>query len=214
MTVPPEKDATSSIIAAGDLPTRTTLVIGCGNPLRGDDAAGIEVVQRLARRPLPPHICCIDTGTSGLEIVLLIRTAAEVVLIDAATVPEACDRQVGAVHELSAEAILHTRASAAQAAAVSIHAVRWNEALALSRALGGPQPERLTCFLIEGGCFDYGSPLSPAVDTAVGQLVTQLEARLTNRPAVDHAQAPPAASPSSTSSPTTAPRCIHSTRGV
>jgi len=214
MTVPLEKTTTGSIIAARDLPTPTTLVIGCGNPLRGDDAAGIEVVQRLARRPLPPHVCCIDTGTSGLEIVLLIRTAAEVVLIDAATAGEACDRQVGAVHELSAEEILHTLASAAQATAVSIHAVRWNEALALSRALGGPQPERLTCFLIEGGCFDYGSPLSPAVDAAVGQLVTQLETRLTNRPAVDHAQAPPAAGPSSTSSPTTAHRGIHSTRGV
>lgn len=185
MTVPSEKAASGSIIAASDLPTRTTLVIGCGNPLRGDDAAGIEVVQRLACRPLPPHVCCIDAGTSGLEIVLLIRNAAEVVLIDAATAGEACERQVGAVHELSAKEILHTLAPAAQATAVSIHAVRWNEALALSRALGGPQPERLTCFLIEGGSFDYGSPLSRAVDAAVGQLVTQLEARLTNRPAAD-----------------------------
>ena len=175
---PAENDAQP--IIAGD-PSRplATLVIGCGNPLRGDDAVGIEVVQRLARCQLPPHVRCVDAGTSGLEIVLLMRDAEKLVLIDAAAPRQRERGQPGRLHQLSAEEILSRVAAHASAAAVSIHAVRWDQAIALARALGGPQPAQLTCFLIEGGSFAHGAPLSAAVEATANQLVARLEHQLT-----------------------------------
>lgn len=178
----PAEKQPGSIIAGGPWQPPTTLVIGCGNPLRGDDAVGIEVVQRLARCQLPPGVRCVDAGTSGLEIVLLMRDAKAVVLIDAAA-PRELDRgQPGRVHELSWEQVLSTVAASGSATAVSIHAVRWDQALALSQALGSPQPTEFTCFLIEGGSFAHGAPLSSAVEAAAEQLVARLERWLT-RPA-------------------------------
>ncbi|NBP80115.1 hydrogenase maturation protease [bacterium] len=59
----------------------TTLVIGCGNPLRGDDAVGVNVVQRLQAHALPDGVRCVDAGTSGLEVVLLIQDADRVILV-------------------------------------------------------------------------------------------------------------------------------------
>jgi hydrogenase maturation protease len=152
-------------------------VIGCGNPLRGDDGVGNEVVRRLALRPLPSQVRCVDAGTSGLEIVLLMREAEAVVLIDAAAASDADHSRPGRLYELSAEEIVQQTAGSSSTA-VSIHAVRWHDALALSRALGGPQPARLTCFLIEGSSFDHGHPLSPAVAATAEELACLLEKRL------------------------------------
>lgn len=178
----PAEKTTQPIIAGGPWRPPTTLVIGCGNPLRGDDAVGIEVVQRLARCQLPPGVRCIDAGTSGIEVVLLMRNAEKLVLIDAAAPPELDRGQPGRLHQLSADEILGSVAANASATAVSIHAVRWDQALALSQALSGPQPTELTCFLIEGGSFAHGAPLSSAVEAAAEQLVARLEHQLT-RPA-------------------------------
>jgi hydrogenase maturation protease len=181
MTNAPAERTPDSIIAADPPPAASTLVIGCGNPLRGDDAVGVEVVRRLALRPLPPEVRCVDTGTSGLEIVLLLRDAEAVVLIDAAASGNPPAGQPGQLHELFSAEILQNMATTSAAAAVSIHSVRWSEALALAQAMGIALPKSLTCFLIEAGSFDYGSPLSPAVEAAAERLVTLLHQLLTTR---------------------------------
>ena len=58
------------------------LVIGCGNVLRGDDAAGPILVRRLGDRGLPEGVRCIDGGTGGIDVVLQMRGVPEVILID------------------------------------------------------------------------------------------------------------------------------------
>jgi hydrogenase maturation protease len=44
------------------------LIAGIGNIFFGDDAFGVEVVQRLARRPLPPEVEVLDFGIRGLDL--------------------------------------------------------------------------------------------------------------------------------------------------
>ena len=39
-----------------------TLVIGLGNPLRGDDGVGVRVAHLLAKEPLPPNVEVVDGG--------------------------------------------------------------------------------------------------------------------------------------------------------
>ncbi|MFM9196862.1 MAG: hydrogenase maturation protease, partial [Planctomycetia bacterium] len=50
-----------------------TLIIGCGNSLRGDDAAGPVLVRRLSARGLPEGVRCADGGTAGMVVAFQMR---------------------------------------------------------------------------------------------------------------------------------------------
>lgn len=171
--------------AARHDPARATamdvLVIGCGNPLRGDDAAGPELVRRLRERGLPPGVRCIDAGTAGIDAVLQMRGAGEVVLVDACRSGAA----PGTVHEAPAAAVARPPRSG-----IDIHSVRWDHALALAGGLlGADHPRRVTACLVEAGSFEPGAPLSPAVDRAIDELAARLGARFAARAAASPGEA-------------------------
>ena len=48
--------------------TRRVLVAGIGNIFLGDDGFGVEVVGRLARRPLPEGVKVVDFGIRGVHL--------------------------------------------------------------------------------------------------------------------------------------------------
>jgi hydrogenase maturation protease len=61
------------------------LVAGVGNVFLGDDAFGVEVVQRLARRDLPEGVRVVDFGIRGVDLTYALLDGYEaVVLVDAA----------------------------------------------------------------------------------------------------------------------------------
>ncbi len=61
------------------------LVAGVGNIFLSDDAFGVEVVQRLSRRPLPDCVRVIDFGIRGLDLAYALLDGYEtVILVDAA----------------------------------------------------------------------------------------------------------------------------------
>jgi len=61
------------------------LVAGVGNFFLGDDAFGVEVVQRLLRRAWPDAVRVVDYGIRGLDLAYALLDGYEVVLmIDAA----------------------------------------------------------------------------------------------------------------------------------
>jgi hydrogenase maturation protease len=60
------------------------LVAGVGNIFLGDDAFGVEVVQRLARRQLPDGVRVVDFGIRGLDLAYALLDPYEaVVMVDA-----------------------------------------------------------------------------------------------------------------------------------
>jgi len=60
------------------------LVAGIGNIFLGDDAFGVEVVQRLARRPQPDDVRVVDFGIRGLDLTYALLDGSDaVVLVDA-----------------------------------------------------------------------------------------------------------------------------------
>ena len=138
--------------------------------LAGDDAAGPELVRRLAARRLPRGVACVDAGTSGFEVVLRMRGVQDVILVDACVSGD----ELGAIRELAGEAIAPPHATSG----VSIHRLRWDQAIALARPLLGDATPRLTAFLVEGARFAPGVGLSPEVDRAVDRLVDLLLQRL------------------------------------
>lgn len=143
------------------------LVIGCGNLLRGDDAAGPVLVRRLRERGLPDGVACADAGTDGMDVVLRMRGMPEVVCVDACT----SGREPGALVELSAAEC----ASLPRPISVGTHAFRWDHAIALGRLLLRDEyPNSVRAFLIEGESFAVGAGLSPAVDRAIDRLVDRI----------------------------------------
>lgn len=151
------------------------LVIGCGNPLRGDDGAGPECIRRLAARGLPPGVAALDAGTAGIDVVLRMREASRVILVDACR----SGRAAGEIVSLSVADL----AGLPSSGRLDIHSFRWSDAVALARTLvgDGPPPD-VSAWLVEGASFEPGTGLSPAVDAAVARLVEELSRRGTPSP--------------------------------
>lgn len=60
------------------------LVAGIGNIFLGDDAFGVEVVRRLAERPLPAGVRVVDFGIRGLDLTYALMDGYDtVILVDA-----------------------------------------------------------------------------------------------------------------------------------
>jgi hydrogenase maturation protease len=67
------------------LTPRRILVAGIGNIFLGDDAFGVEVVRRLAQRPLPECVRVIDFGIRGFDLAYELVAGYELaILVDAA----------------------------------------------------------------------------------------------------------------------------------
>lgn len=61
------------------------LVAGIGNIFKGDDGFGVEVVQLLAQRPLPPPVTVADFGIRGIDLTYALLDGCEAaVLVDTA----------------------------------------------------------------------------------------------------------------------------------
>jgi hydrogenase maturation protease len=155
------------------LPAAAVLVIGCGNVLRGDDAAGPAVISRLQSRRLPPAVRCVDCGTAGMDAAVAMRGCDEVVVVDACR----SGSEPGTLFEVPAADLARLPPPR-----VDVHSFRWDHAVACAQSLfGGDLPRRITAILVEGRSFEPGGPLSPEVDRAVDRLADLLEARLGRR---------------------------------
>src|SRR5271166_2774472 len=60
------------------------LVAGIGNIFLGDDAFGVEVINRLAQRSLPGNVCVADFGIRSFDLAYALMEDWElVILVDA-----------------------------------------------------------------------------------------------------------------------------------
>ncbi|MDJ0720796.1 MAG: hydrogenase maturation protease [Desulfobacterales bacterium] len=78
------------------------LILGCGNPLLGDDGFGPEVIQRLETHyRLPDFAFALDVGTAIRDILFDMLLAAkrphQLIVVDAMDLGDA---QSGAIHEI------------------------------------------------------------------------------------------------------------------
>ncbi|HKZ84645.1 MAG TPA: hydrogenase maturation protease [Anaerolineae bacterium] len=147
------------------MPAKQTLVLGLGNPLRGDDGLGPAVIRWMQARGLPRGVTAIDGGTRGLDVLLTLAEYRRVFIVDAAGVgrapgewlrlvlrsprPNPRTRQARAGPLLGAGGV-----GGVETPALSCHAAGLADALALGAALGvlpeqviifGVQPARVDC---------------------------------------------------------------------
>jgi hydrogenase maturation protease len=131
----------------------SALVVGIGNPDRGDDAVGPLVAARVARLRLPGVE--VVTYDEPLALVEHLPGREAVVVVDAA---RSADGRPGTVHVIRVGSAPLPR----DTAALGSHGLGVVEAIELARALGR-LPAQLTLIGVEAGAVDMGAPVSQQV---------------------------------------------------
>ena len=144
------------------------LLVGVGNPTRGDDALGLEVAVRAARR-FSHELRVLALEAVPPDLALRWAGAPKVLLVDAAC----SGLPPGTVHVFDALAA----PLPAETLRLSTHGLGLGEAIELARALG-ELPPRLIVFAVEiAGC-QPGAPLSPAAAAGVEEVLRRVEREL------------------------------------
>jgi hydrogenase maturation protein HypF len=136
------------------------LVIGCGNPDRGDDAAGILVVRRLRELGVEAR----EHAGDGLALIESWSGAERVILVDS-VMTGAPPGTIG--RWLEADAVPLREKSA------STHGFGVAEAIEMARSLGR-LPASLTIYGIEGRAFEPGAAPSPEVLASVEEVAQRI----------------------------------------
>jgi hydrogenase maturation protease len=144
------------------------IVIGLGNPDRGDDAAGRAVARQL-RLVLPPEVAVAESDGEATDLLALLDGADAACLIDACT----SGAPAGAIRRFD----LAAGRLPSAACPVSSHGLGLGDALELARALGR-LPPRCLVYAIEAGHFDAGAAMSPAVAQAIGEVARLVRAAI------------------------------------
>ena len=157
-------------MANGTANQRRQIVLGIGNPERGDDAAGRAVVRLLRHMPLD-GIELVEQGGEATALLACLEGATTAFVVDACT----SGASPGTVQrfDVGAGPLPHA------AFGLSTHGFGLAEAIELARALG-QLPRRCVVYAIEGSVFDAGAPLSPVVAAAVATVAARLRTEVAN----------------------------------
>lgn len=130
------------------------VVLGVGNPLMGDDAVGIEALQRLqARWVLPPTIHCVDGGTWGMALLPEFDAADVLVVLDAIE----CGCVPGTLVRVSGEQVPRRLPPH-----LSPHEINLHELFALAE-LRGTMPDTVVALGIQPERVEWVVGLTPSV---------------------------------------------------
>ncbi len=158
------------------VPAPATLIVGLGNPLRGDDGVGVRVTQLLAERCLPGDLEVVDGGTQGLSLVNILEDRQRVIVVDAADMGRLPGEFVRFVLE-------EARLLGEEEGRFSVHGAGLHEALLLAQALG-ILPDQVVLFGVQPARVGWEVGLSPEVEAALPGLVAAVlrEARTGGQP--------------------------------
>jgi hydrogenase maturation protease len=136
--------------------TRPPIVIGIGNPDRGDDAVGVQVARQVAAERLDLLTLEFDDPSEALDAW---EPEDTVVVADAI-------RSGGEPGDIHVVDVLEQKLPAGNWSAGGTHALGLAAVVELARSLD-LLPKRLVVVGIEAGQFDHGAPMSEAVQAAL-----------------------------------------------
>jgi hydrogenase maturation protease len=139
-------------------------IVCVGNPWRSDDAVGLEVAHRL-EGTLPAGVELSEREGEPTALIDAWEGAESLWLVDAVS----SGAEAGTVHRLDAS----EHELPATLFRGSTHHVGLAEAVELARALGR-LPRRTVVFGVEGGSFEVGGELTPAVAASVDEVAATL----------------------------------------
>lgn len=142
---------------------RTTLIVGLGNPILGDDGVGWRVAEEVGRRltdaATPVEVDCVSLG--GLSLMERLIGYDCAILIDAVRTGHG---PIGAVSRFALGDLPDQSAGHLSAA----HDTSLQTALQVGRAMGARLPARITIVGVEAyNIYEFSEELSPPVAAAV-----------------------------------------------
>ncbi len=140
----------------------SSLVIGLGNPLLGDEGIGARVVEELRELDLPEGVTVVEGGTAGPGLIRLMESYRRVIIVDAADMGHSPGQ---VVRFTPSEARFKTAE-----APLSLHQIGLGEMLALAEALE-VTPAELVIIGIQPRRVEMGAELSPEVEGAVPHII-------------------------------------------
>jgi hydrogenase maturation protease len=140
----------------------SVVVIGVGNWLRHDDAAGLEIARRLRSRANAAGIAVREHEGETLGLLEQWDGVDGVILVDATHSGAAA----GTIHRVDASS---QPIPAGLTSSSSTHAVGVGEAIELARALQR-LPRRIVVYGVEGRRFDSGRGISGEVQAVIAAL--------------------------------------------
>ena len=146
-------------------PAPEILVLGIGNPLMGDDGAGMRVIEMLAEKGLPPNVITEAAGLPGWGLPSWFEGRSNVILVDAMHMGQApgswrCFRPEEIQVEMESDAL-------------SLHQPDLACGLALAQALE-LLPENLMLYGIEPSDITPGAALSSEVCASLPEIVESI----------------------------------------
>ena len=117
-------------------------ILGCGNPLVGDDGIGVHIANKLIemRSELPDNVEVIDAGVGGLELLNFMENAEQIIIVDAVKGAG----NIGSVHRFEIEDIKN----AISGDALSIHDTSIADVLCIAQHVQ-EMPKSVKIFAIE-----------------------------------------------------------------
>lgn len=140
-----------------------TLIMGCGNLLRGDDGVGIHVIRELEKLGLSGDVKIVDAGTKGLDMLFQMEGVDKAIIVDAVE----GGLEPGTIYRLTKEDLTSPSANP-----ISLHELKLEHTLRIGeRILGDKLPPKIIIFGVEVGEVKEGIALSPKVEKSLPRLV-------------------------------------------
>jgi hydrogenase maturation protease len=139
-------------------------VVGVGNELLGDDAAGLLAARRVAERA-PAGVAVTEATGEGTALLDLWTGAKAVFIIDAvrSRAPAGTVRRFDAAEGPLPSRLFH----------YSTHTVNVADAIELARTIGA-LPSCVVVYGIEGARFEPGDALTPEVERAIDDVAERV----------------------------------------
>jgi len=146
---------------AMDLRPREMVVLGLGNPMRTDDAVGVQAVGLLANdKRLPAGVRLVEGGTLGLELLYHVENASHLLVLDAVEANESPGTLM----------LFRDQALEALPCGRSIHLLGLADLLSALR-LTGRTPGDVMLLGVQPGYTGWGTELTLEVQTAMPRLI-------------------------------------------
>ncbi len=149
------------------------VTIGCGNPNRQDDGAGVYVAQQLMSilqaKPVD-NVRVFDAGTAGMDVMFQARGCDALIIIDA----NQSASEPGTIFEVPGHELENIPEPS-----YNLHDFRWDNALYAGRRIYQDKfPTDIAVFLIEAENLDLGIGLSEPVQKASDRVVELITERV------------------------------------
>jgi hydrogenase maturation protease len=156
-------------------------VVGVGNILMADEAIGVEIVNALAKQPLPPNVETFDAGTAFDQIAYELAHFDRVIIVDAVR----GGGEPGSVYRFRPEDVESPDCSGS--ACMSLHQMGVLESLRLLKLTGTELPT-VTILGVEPARIEFADGLSdrlrrqmPAVIQALRDEIARVSATVSGR---------------------------------